>query len=31
MIRKRAEITKGIEIYTVDNFNLEAKKRRKPN
>jgi hypothetical protein len=31
MVKKRAEIAKGIEIYTNDNFDLGEKKRRRPN
>jgi hypothetical protein len=30
-MKKRVDITKGIEIYTVDSFGLVDKKRRKPN
>ncbi len=28
MLKKRAEIAKGIEIYTIDSFGLEKKKRK---
>lgn len=31
IVKKRLDITKGIEIYTVDSFGLGDKKRRKPN
>jgi len=31
MVKKRGDISKGIEIYTVDNYGLGDKKRRKLN
>ena len=31
MIKKRADVAKGIEIYTIDNYGLGDKKKRKPN
>jgi hypothetical protein len=31
IVKKRLDIAKGIEIYTIDSFGLVDKKRRKPN